>query len=342
MVKSKNIESFISSKSVEGENQIDYGKRLAQLLGDMPIDISEFEYCPSCPDKIVLEFIEKPPSLCCPTCGISKTAIDINSSVIHDKEMPVHTPYTYRPRQHFINWIKRITGESNVPIEQEIIDKILDELSRRRIKDVNLVTWELINEILRKLTKKVDTKYNHYYQQAHQITNIIRGAPILTLSDARKEKLMEMFDIIYEGWERHKSDESSNFMGSAFVLQMCFRILGYPETHIHMFNMPKGADNGKEYDRICEIICKENNWPFMKSSAITDSKYSGEKSIIDFFHQTKPKEGTGETPRSLNSMFGKSLDSMLGTLPKKPPIITGGMKRGLVEEEKKEIIKRQK
>jgi hypothetical protein len=35
----------------------------------VPIDISEFEYCPSCPGKIIMEFIEKPPTLCCPQCG---------------------------------------------------------------------------------------------------------------------------------------------------------------------------------------------------------------------------------------------------------------------------------
>lgn len=82
------------------------------------------------------------------------------------------------------------------------------------------MTWDVIDRqigyrrcilnkfrILRKLAKKVDKKFNDYYQHVYQITNIIRGAPILTLSEAQKQKLSEMFDIIIAGWEKYKTDD---------------------------------------------------------------------------------------------------------------------------------------
>lgn len=120
------------------------------------------------------------------------------------------------------------------------------------------MTWDLVDKILRKLANKVDQKYNAYYQHVYQITNIIRGEAILTLSDSQKQTLSDMFDIIYECWERNKSEERSNFMSNAYVLQLCFRVLGYPEKVVNMFNMLKGPENQKEYDRITRILCKEN------------------------------------------------------------------------------------
>lgn len=109
-----------------------------------------------------MEYIDKPPSVCCPLCGISRETLDVTSAVVHDKETPVHIPFTYRPKQHFISWIRRITGELNYVIEQDIIDKIYVELYNRRIYDVNSVMWDVVDRILRKLAKRVDKKYTRF------------------------------------------------------------------------------------------------------------------------------------------------------------------------------------
>lgn len=341
MVVSKSIESFVSGKI--GGPQVDSCKRLAQEMGEIPIDISEFEYCPRCPDRVIMEYIEKPPSYCCPLCGVCRETLDVNSALVHDKvfmilivthafqkETPVHVPFTYRPKQHFVAWIRRVTGELSYTISGLVIDRIRLELYNRRIYDVNEVTWDVVDRILRKLAKKVDRKYNIYYQHVYQITNIIRGAPILTLSDAQKQKLHDMFDVIYAGWERHKTDERSNFMSNAFVLQMCFRILGYPEKIVNMFNMLKGNDNLKEYDRICEIICKENDWPFVRSSAISDFKYSGGRNVFDMMKKKEPEANLDNNGNNSNNNSNVSLSSkMQKFLPNspKPPTLANKMKQ---------------
>lgn len=75
-----------------------------------------------------METIDKPPSLCCPVCGLCRDTLDVSSAAVHDKETPIHIPFTYRPKQHFMSWIKRVTGELNYVIEQDVRDRIYLEL----------------------------------------------------------------------------------------------------------------------------------------------------------------------------------------------------------------------
>lgn len=203
MVTARSIVKLVGIKSGSKRKAVDC-KRLGQLLREIPVDTAELEYCPSCPFKVALEHIEKPPSKCCPMCGLSTERIDETSSSVHDKDSAVHIPFTYRPKQHFYAWIKRVTGKLKFVIPQEVIDAVILELHNMRITDVNNVTWDIVNSILRDLAKKVDKKFSDYYQHVYQITNIIRGAPILTLTDVQEQELCNLFDVIFASWERHK------------------------------------------------------------------------------------------------------------------------------------------
>lgn len=202
-VTATSISAFVSEEDSEGES-LNECKRLAQMMHEIPIDQADFEYCPSCPGKIILEFIEKPPSMCCPRCGLCRDTIDISSSAVHDKETPVHIPFTYKPKQHFESWINRVTGRTRPPIPKYVMDAIYLELGNMRVEDLDNVTWDMVDRILRKLAKKVGKWFNEYYQHVYQITNIIHGTPILDLSVSQKQDLLDMFDVIHESWERNK------------------------------------------------------------------------------------------------------------------------------------------
>jgi hypothetical protein len=269
-------------------------KKLAQLNHEIPLDQSDFQHCPVCPGKIIMEYVEKPPGISCPRCGISRDVIDITSAAVHDKETPVHIPFTYKPKQHFEAWINRVTGRTRYIIAEEILAHIYIEMYNMRITNLDNVTWDVVDRILRKLAKKVSKKFNEYYQHVYQITNIIRGYSILKLSSSQKQDLLDMFDVIYESWERNKDPDRSNFMSNAFVLQMCFSILGYPDQVIGMFNMLKGSENLKDYDRICKLICEENewNWERVQSSVLANAKYVGEHNILDLI----PVEDDDDNP----------------------------------------------
>src|SRR5690606_39252574 len=88
-----------------------------------------------------------------------------------------------------------------------------------------------------------------------------------------------------ECWERNKSPGRSNFMANAFVLQICFVILGYPDQVIAMFNMLKCPDNQKDYDKFVKILCNENDWDWerVQSSVLANAKFgmNGNMNILN-------------------------------------------------------------
>jgi hypothetical protein len=290
VIKTKSMALFVEEDGSDDES-FEQCKRLAQLRHEIPMDQSDVEYCPFCPNNVILEEIEKPPAMCCPMCGCTRDTIDITSAAVHDKETPIHVPFHYNPKQHFEAWINRLTGKSKNIIPKYVIDAVMLELFNMGIhkaEHLELVTWDLVDRILRKLAKKVSTKFNTFYQHVYQITNIIRGGSIITLSPTQRQDLLDMFDVIFESWERNKDPERSNCLSSAFVLQMCFAILGYPSKLIGMFNMLKGPENLKDYDRLVKKICEENGWDWEKvqSAVLANAKYVGDgQNIEDNFEE---------------------------------------------------------
>lgn len=277
-------------------DKIKSSKKLAQALHEIPLDPVEFEYCPTC-ITVIMEYDDKRPSLYCTKCGLTIEVLDNTSSVVHDKENTTHVPFTYRPKLHFISWVKRITGKLRFSIPAWVIDEIHFRIGQRQIRDVNQVTWELVDEIIRSLAKN-DKRYADYYPHVYQITNIIRGSPILTFDEEEEQEIFEYFDPIYMLWESKKhmfSIERSNFMYNALVLQIIFMILKYPPSVIKIFNMIKGDSNLKFYDNIIKMICKEFNEKPFATAEFEIMKYGKGKNIIDALKNMQPSEHTVTT-----------------------------------------------
>lgn len=196
-------------------------KKLAESLHEIPVDSAEIEYCPTCVN-VVMEYNDKCPSIYCSKCGLTIEVLDNTSASVHDKETMTHLPFTYRPKLHFISWIKRITGKLRFSIPQDVIDEITYCLYKRQIKDLNSVTWACIDDIVRTLAHS-DKKFADYYPHVYQITNIIRGKPILSFTEEEEQEIFEYFDPIFLLWEANKDKfcvERSNFMYNALVLQV--------------------------------------------------------------------------------------------------------------------------
>ncbi len=164
-------------------------KKLAQALHELPLETSDIEYCPTC-ISVILQFNERPPSMYCPQCGLSVEVLDNTSAAVHDKETTTHLPFTYRPKLHFISWVKRITGKLKFTILSWVTDEIYFRLYQRKITDVNLVTWEIIDDIVR-TAAKTDKRFADYYPHVYQLTNIIRGRPILVFTEEEEQEIFE-------------------------------------------------------------------------------------------------------------------------------------------------------
>jgi len=256
-------------------------KKLAQALHELPIESSDVEYCPKCITS-VMQFNEKPPSLYC-KCGLSIIVLDNTSAAVHDKETITHIPFTYRPKLHFISWVRRISGKLKFTIPEWVTDEIYYKLHLRKIFDVNLVTWEIIDDIIRTAAKN-DKRFTDFYPHVYQITNIIRGRAILVFMDDEEQEIFEYFDPIYILWESKKHlfyIERSNFMYNALVLQIIFMILNYPPSVIRIFNMIKGDSNLRFYDNIIKMICKELGEKPFTTSELEIMKHGKGKDIIE-------------------------------------------------------------
>jgi hypothetical protein len=279
-------------------------RKLAQYLNEIPLDINDYEYCPTCV-KVIMQFKERPPCMYCPTCGICIEVLDNTSAAVHDKETNTHTPFTYRPKLHFISWVKRITGKLRFTIPEFIKEKIYFKLWQRKIRDLNMVTWSLIDDIVRGIAKS-DKRFADYYPHVYQITNIIRGKPILTFTDEEEQEIFEYFDPIFLLWEEKKHMfcmERSNFMYNALVLQIIFMILKYPPDVIKIFNMIKGDTNLRFYDQIIKLICTSLGERTFTTAEIEIMKYGKGKDIMESLRSvnyiTNGKEKEKKEPQLL-------------------------------------------
>lgn len=270
-------------------------KKLAQYLHEIPLDPIEYEYCPTCITEL-MQYQEKPPSLYCKKCGLSIgnvsyyihllpiiDEIDNTSAAVHDKDTATHVPFTYRPKLHFISWVKRITGKLRFSIPSWVIDAILLKLWKQHVTDVNDVTWDKVDNILRSLASN-NKAFSDYYPHVYQITNIIRGKAILSFTEEEEQEIFEYFDPIFLLWESKKHlflSERSNFMYNALVLQIIFMILKYPPSVIKIFNNLKGDSNLRFYDNIIKMICEELGQETFCTSEFDVMKCGKKKNIIE-------------------------------------------------------------
>lgn len=224
----------------------------------------EMETCPVCPNSVILEELDSPPSLVCFECGFTKTAFCTTEEASYS--------LGYRSKQHFMVTVNRIRVKVNYNIPNHIYDSIYTELSNRGVTNLNDVSVGLIDDILHKLSKHKDKCFTHYYQHKFQITNKIRGAPIVVLSNEQINTLDQMFDMTHDAWELIKPSSRLNFLTNSFVIRMFFYNLGFPMKIVNMLSTIKCDGNIRSYNAICEKICKTYGWKYKPVSEIQDSR----------------------------------------------------------------------
>jgi hypothetical protein len=282
MVRMKNISESFGVKITQTDKNVDQdSKQLAQWTKEIPLDQSEIEMCPYCA-IVPMKFKEKPPSKVCDTCGYTKDILDTSSSLIHDKETNGHTPFFYRPWFHFRNWVQYFVDEQNYVMDKEDLDEIYLELGKGDITNVKDVTWEIINRILHKIAQR-KSHFTELYPHVYQITNIIRGSPVVTFSEDLKKVIFSLFNPIYSIWEPIKERlkiDRDNFLSNPIILQIIFIFLDMPTEIISMLNLLKGKDNRRMYDSIIKEICKElNRDVVINTSMIEVMRYGKMKSV---------------------------------------------------------------
>lgn len=212
------------------------------------IYIKHSEFCTKCNEHMIFQS----GYLVCHSCGFCQCAIESNGELSYKElqDYDYRPQFTYDKMTHLEDWLRRFQAKENRVIPQEILDKVILEANKERIKDLNLLTEDKVKKYLKKLN------LNEYYDNVIAIINRINTRPPFTLTSEIEEKIKTMFQQIQEPYEKHKPKSRKNFLSYSYVLHKIFQILGLYEFSKY-FPLLKSSDKLRQQDEIFKKIVQE-------------------------------------------------------------------------------------
>lgn len=222
-----------------------------------------FTICQECNDTMQVEG----GFLVCANCGACKQTVE-NCADLSYKEMQDYDyrhQFTYEKETHLEDWLRRFQAKENRCIPQDVLDKVILEANKERVKDLTCLTEDKVKRYLKKL------KLNEYYDNVIAIINRINKRPPFTLTAELEDKIKFMFRQIQDPFEKHKPKNRKNFLSYSYTLHKFFQILGLHEF-CKYFPLLKSADKLRQQDEIFKKIAAEMamkdstvNWVFYPS-----------------------------------------------------------------------------
>lgn len=212
--------------------------------------------CESCKvDKIL---IQSEGIYVCPKCAQVEHII-IESEIPNYKDPVQNRPsYPYKRINHFVEWLSQWQAKESTDIPKEIYEKILDEIKKNRIRNLNNITLIKMKEILKKL------RLHQYYEHIPHIISKLTGNPPPMISREMEEKLKIMFKQIQEPFAKYCPPNRTNFLSYSYVLHKFCQLLEL-DDFLKYFPLLKSRDKLRIQDRIWEKICNDLGWAFYPS-----------------------------------------------------------------------------
>lgn len=179
-------------------------------------------YCKTC-DKEMKENDEK--FLVCEYCGITDNAghlVDAMSYKDIQESNPVIN-FNYKRINYFTEWLNNLQAKENITIEDDTIEIIKIELSKRRIRDNRALNHATMKKILKEL------HLNKYYEHIPLITYMICGSKPINIPTAVVEKMRGMFMLIQYPFELLKGEGRSNFFSYPYIFYKFCELLDLDE-----------------------------------------------------------------------------------------------------------------
>lgn len=158
--------------------------------------------------------------------------------------------FTYDKMSHLEDWLKRFQSKENRAIPRDVVDRVILEAHKERIKDLNLLTEDKVKRFLKKL------QLNEYYDNVIGIINRINSRPPFKLTTEIENKIKSMFQQIQDPYEKFKPKNRKNFLSYSYVLHKFFQILGLHEF-VKYFPLLKSSDKLRQQDEIFKKIVTE-------------------------------------------------------------------------------------
>lgn len=190
-------------------------------------------------------------------CGKFITYI-IDSSKPTNKEPPNEVSYTaYIRLNHFKEILSQFQAKETTQIPDEVIEAIRARIKKERIKDMSLINYDKMREILRKLG------YNKYFEHIQYINSIFGIKPPI-MNEELHETLCVLFIEIQKPWATHCPVNRTNFFNYTYTLhQLC--VLLDQTQYLPYIPMMKDREKQLEQDMIWKKVCKDLDWVFFPS-----------------------------------------------------------------------------
>jgi len=194
----------------------------------------------------------------CEKCG-SQENILIESDKPSFKDPPLEVCYfSYRRINHYNEWLAQFQAKESTEIPEEVYEKILLEIKKERITNLEKLDTKKIRQYLKK------NKLNKYYDHAAHILYQINGVQPPSMSKELEEKLRLMFKEIQGPFMEVCPKSRKNFLNYSYVLHKFVELLGLDEYKI-FFPLLKDREKLHQTDMIWKKICEKIGWHFIKS-----------------------------------------------------------------------------
>ena len=192
----------------------------------------------------------------CFDCGLTeKTNISNLPEWNHAETHEYIKPYSYKRTNHFKEWINQIQGREGTLIPNEVINLLVVEIKKERLKDKSLITYSKIKEFLKKL------KFNKYYEHIPNIIHKITGNKQLIINNELQVRLVNMFNDIQDPFDKNCPKNRKNFLSYSYTLYKFFQLLN-KEEYLVYFPLLKSREKLFEQENIWKKICADLNWVF--------------------------------------------------------------------------------
>lgn len=167
----------------------------------------------------------------------------------------------YNPVNHWSEWLKRIEGDEQTELPENLIPKLLVEIAKRHLQTADLTIDDIL-DLMRYLKTYRDYDCRSFYENGYKILFKIAGKPggaLLTFDE--REDVTHMFTMFCDGLSKLPPELSkgSSKPEYAYLLYMCCLLRGYLRP-LRYLPLIQGDDVLADYNRRFYLVCKVNTW----------------------------------------------------------------------------------
>jgi hypothetical protein len=236
----------------------DYWKNVNNEMANIQNFIVTSDVCEICNAGEMIPQDEEGILICNnPGCGKFITYI-VDSSKPTNKEPPNEVSYTaYIRLNHFKEILSQFQAKETTQIPDEVINAIKARIKKERIKDMSLINYDKMRDILRKLG------FNKYFEHIQYINSLFGIKPPI-MNEELHETLCVLFIEIQKPWAVHCPANRTNFFNYTYTLyQLC--VLLDQTQYLPYIPMMKDREKQLEQDMIWKKVCNDLDWEYFPS-----------------------------------------------------------------------------